>query len=309
MIQKELIWNISLLVFGAFLVFAFTFRLSHTVSLIPGWHSPDMLLTPLGPVNKWAAGLTIGVCLVAFKYINLAILSIKHPDFRLAVLLLSYSIPIFLVLIAHHHSMSDIDKQIIEDYMPVKSIDAHVKKLRQLGLFKKYKNEGDDFVSDVVMGRFIRGQGGYFNAQQLWAADYKSLQIRELLKLDTDKTWQPSGAEWGVEGSRAYEDFIKAIGNISEGNFKPSNIKETWLDRKTVELTFDAEGRPHKILPTAHNDWADTETILKYVNNLVKPKNYQFYYIKGEDILVIGLTEAEKNTLPEKLNIEFDNPN
>jgi hypothetical protein len=311
MIQKEVIWNVALLIFGALLVFAFTFRFDYDTPVIPGWHNPNTLFTPFGPVNKWAAGLVVGICLMVFRYLALAILTIKHADFRLIALLVSYSIPIFLILIANHYSMDSTAKQdtrITDEPIPVKSIDMKVKELRQLGLFKNYKGKKDDFISDVVMGRLVRRQDGYFNARQLWTEDHTSLRTFQFLRLDTDKTWQNNDTEWVVEGNKAYEDFIKEIGEISEHTFKPGNIKETWIDGKTIEITFETEGQKHKILPSVNDDWADTETILKYINRLIKPKNFQFYYAKGEDLLIIGLTDQEKTLLSENLKIEFDNP-
>lgn len=57
----------------------------------------------------------------------------------------------------------------------------------------------------------------------------------------------------------------------------PTEIQEDWESREKVKLTFKNGEEEHTIYPKVHDDWADMQGLLKYVNNrILAPVDYQF---------------------------------
>lgn len=302
---KEIIWNSSLLIFGIFLVLAFTINMMNS-SVIPGWHS-NSLFPPIGFWNKIKLGLILGVILIIFRYINLGILSITNKDLRLLVLLIGYSIPILIVLIGLHFSVDKNMNSFYEQMFPIQPMKKEISELRKVGMFKSYSDRSDEFVTELAIGRAISKQDGWANSGQYWITETNQANKLEILRLDSEKVWQGEDTEFIVEGNRAYEDVISELGKISEGYFNPTEIKEDWESRDKVKVTFKDGEKEHIIYPKVFNDWADMDGVIKYVNSeILNTVDYQFYYGKGGDILVIGLAENEREKLSEFTGIKFE---
>ena len=304
---KEIIWNSSLLIFGIFLVLVFTMNTIITSNLYvtPGWHS-DSLLPPFGFWNKIKLGLIVGGILIIFRYLNLGILSIANKDLRLIIMLLGYSFPILIVLIGLHLAADNTMNNFSEMMYPIQPMKREIGELRKGGMFKLYADKTDEFVTELAIGRAISKQGGWANSGQLWNAENNQVNTIEILRLDSDKVWQEEDTEFVVQGNLAYEAVIAELGQISEGHFKPTDIKEEWESSEKVKVSFKNKGEEHAIYPKVYNDWADMDGILKYLNDeILNSVDYQFYYAIGDDILVIGLTEKEREKLNELTKIEF----
>lgn len=308
MIKKEISWNVALLVTGAFLVFFHAFKLTWGATIIPGWQDPQTVLSPFGAVNKWAASLAIGVCLMAFRYVLMAILAIRHADLRLLVLLASYMLPFLLILVGYHYALKDTLIEFSERQLPLEHFAEKVEKLRECGFFKKDTAQSKGALTDILIGRYVRTQNGYLSSAPLMTEDFKEIQTVQLLKLDTAKTCTFDDTEWVIEGNRAYESFLRELSRISERQFEPTYIKEQWTSPTSVEVAFDVAGKKHQLKPIVDGDWADTNTILKYLNNLLKPRDYQFYYVAGDDVIIVGLTDKEREKLTDKLKIQLNSP-
>ena len=302
---KEIIWNSSLLIFGIFLVLVFTVN-TMTSSIAPGWQSNSLLPT-IGFWSKIKLGLIAGVVLIIFRYLNLGILSIVNKDLRLLVLLIGYSIPILIVLIGLHFLMDGTEDNLQQQIFPIQLIKKEISELRKVGLFKSCSDKSDEYVTELAIGRAISKQDGWANSAGYWNVETNHLNKLEILRLDNEKVWQRNDTEFVVEGNRAYEDVIKELGKISEGNFNPTEIKEDWVSSEKVKVTFKNKEKEHTIYPKVFNDWADMEGILKYVNNeILATVDYQFYYGRGGDTFVIGLTLKEKEELSKLTGIEFE---
>lgn len=306
--KKELIWNIALLLTGLLLVLAYTCIPAFHTIVTPGWHGPNLIAMPFGFVNIWAASLIAGGGLVVFRYVLLKVLAIRSPDLRLIILLTTYLLPLLLILLAYDQPSNAAFTQTPENHIPIEKFKENIKQLRQYGFFKSYSNQSDVFVADILLGRFLRGQGGYLDASSLATNDFEDIRQIQLLRFDTAKTWSNADMEWVVEGDRTYERFVDELGKISEGNFKPTNIEENWLDKQIVELRFYTGEARHTIRPKVKDDWADTDTILAYINQLIKPTEYQFYNVVGDDFIIIGLTNEEKRRITEGMKIQLKNP-
>lgn len=301
---KEIIWNSSLLIFGIFLVLAFTINMMNS-SVIPGWHSTS-LFPPIGFWNKIKLGLIVGLILIIFRYLNIGILSIANTDLRLLVMLIGYSVPILIVLIGLHLSTDKTMKNFYEHMFPIQQMKEKISELRKVGMFKSYSNKSDEFVTELAIGRAISKQDGWLNSGQYWNAETKQIDELEILRLDSEKVWQREDTEFIVEGNRAYQDVIKELGKISEGNFNPTEIKENWESREKIILTFKHKNEEHTIYPKVSNDWADMNGVIRYINNeILDTVDYQLYYGAGGDILVIGLTQKEREELNKLTGIKF----
>lgn len=275
-------------------------------SVIPGWHS-NSLFPPFGLWNKIKLGLIVGVILIIFRYINLGILSITNKDLRLLVLLIGYSIPILIVLIGLHFSVDNTMNNFYEQMFPIQPMKKEISELRKAGMFKSHSDKSDVFVTELAIGRAISKQDGWANSGQYWNTKTNQVNKLEILRLDSEKVWQEEDTEFIVEGNRAYEDVIAELGKISEGNFNPTEIKEDWESRDKIKVTFKDREKEHIIYPKVFNDWADMDGVIKYVNSeILDTVDYQFYYGKGGDILVIGLTENEREKLSKFTGIEFE---
>lgn len=302
---KEIIWNLSILIFGIFLILVFTINMINS-PIIPGWHS-NSLFPSFGVGSKIKLGLIVGVLLIVFRYLNLGILSIQNKDLKLLVLLISYSVPILVVLIGLHFwvdkRMSNFNKQVF----PIEQLKKEISELRTVGMFKSYSDKSDEFVTELAIGRAISKQDGWANSKQYWNIETNQINKLEILRLDNEKVWQEEDTEFIVEGNRAYEDVITELGQISEGNFNPIEIKEDWETRDKIVLSFKNEGKKHVIYPKVFNDWADMDGVIKYVNNeILDTADFKFYYGNGGDILVIGLTENEREELSKLTELEFE---
>ena len=302
---KEIIWNSSLLIFGIFLVLAFTVNTMNS-AVIPGWHS-NSLFPLMGFWNKVKLGLIVGVVLIVFRYLNLGILSIVNKDLRLLVLLIGYSVPILIVLIGLHFLMDSTMNNLQQQMFPIQLIKKEISALRKVGLFKSCSDKSDEFVTALAIGRAISKQDGWANSGEYWNTETNQLNKLEILRLDNEKVWQESDTEFVIRGNRAYEAVIDELGKISEGNFNPTEIKEDWESREKIKITFKNGAEEHTIYPEVLDDWADMEGILKYVNNkILATVDYQFYYGTGGDIFVIGLTLKEKEELSKLTGIDFE---
>lgn len=303
--RNEIIWNSSLLIFGIFLVLAFTINMMEP-AVIPGWDI-NSLFPPIGFGNKIKLGIIVGLILIVFRYINIGILSIANKDLRLLVMLLGYSIPILIVLIGLHFSVDSKMNNLYEQMFPIQPMKKEISELRKVGMFKSYSDKSDEFVTELAIGRAISKQDGWANAGQYWNTKTNQVDRLELLRLDSEKVWQKEDTEFIVEGNRAYEAIIKELGQISEGNFNPIEIKENWESGDTIKLTFKNGGKEHTIYPKVLKDWADMDGVISYINNkILDTVDYQFYYGTGDDILVIGLTKKERAELSKLTGIKLE---
>ena len=194
-----------------------------------------------------------------------------------------------------------------EQMFPIQPMKKEISELRKAGLFKSFTDKSDEIVTELAIGRAISQQDGWANSGQYWNTETNQVDKFEILRLDSEKVWQEEDTEFIVEGNRAYEDVISELGKISEGNFNPTEIKEEWESRDKIKVMFKEGEKEHIIHPKVFNDWADMDGVIKYVNSeILNTVDYQFYYGKGGDILVIGLAENEREKLSKFTGIEFE---
>jgi hypothetical protein len=248
-------------------------------------------------------GLAFGLFLIIFRYILKTILAIKNPDGRMISLMLFHLIPLILIIglvnffIPFQTSYDD------DLYLNIEELYSEVNNMRQLGLFKSFPNRTDQFVTQLIIGRKVSEQDGYVGQDGFPDLSDKM----ELMRLDYEKVLPYNDTEFVVEGNNSYVDVIKELAHISEGNFLASNIKETWINRDSIVLSFTSNGNvKHSYSPYFMKDWADMHGLIGYINcEILSDKDYKFYYGEGGDFFVIGMTEEEEKKIAKWSCIEF----
>ena len=139
-----------------------------------------------------------------------------------------------------------------------------------------------------------------------WNHETNSIDKYALLRLDTKKVWKEDDSEFVVEGNRSYESTIQEFSYISNGNFQPKDIKETWESRDRIKITFYINDKQHVIYPKVVSDWADIDGIVKYLNNqILNGSDFKFYGGRISDVFIIGLTNEERESLEREVGVKF----
>ena len=267
--KKEIIWNVSLLLFGVFIGLLIGYKIQS--SMIIGWDlnrvafGGQSLFVPLILVYKWLFGLILGVILIVFRYIQKAILSIKHADFKLLVLLVSYFLPILFCLIWLDFHNTAFLSELSSRIAPTNAIQLTVSELREDGFFKKYAAEDDSLITDLAIGRLSRSLNGEMNSSVLFNSQ-QLISNQAIMKLDYDKTLRNNDIDLTIEGNRTYEKVLKKLAIISEGHIKLDSVNEQWLSKNEIRLMFQINSKTHEIFPTVHGDYTDTKTVLSCRN-------------------------------------------
>lgn len=297
---KELIWNGTLLSLGIFLILLMTLEIS-APSIVPGWRT-----YPAGLIDKLKLGLLLGIFFIVSRYILLGILNISHPDFRLSILLLSYLLPILLIVLAWHYYMDKVVGSFYEMQMPVENLKKEVKLLQQAGLFKKYQLDSAEAVEIAVGRALVQNRGSVYTNEFVDPAN-GNINHERCLELDTDKAYNVRNLiETGTAGGiKTYVQLLQGLGKISEGKFEAQEVLENWDSNSSLLLTFKNAAHLHKIALRQDQPWENVEQIIRYLNNQLRDEDYQFYWTEGELRIVIGLSRAEEQKLSELTELKF----
>lgn len=88
-ITQEIIWNLAVLVLGAFLKYLFDIFLYY--------HLQGLL-----PISINFTNVLIGILLIILRYIIIAILSVKNKNLQVVILLLLFCFIFFIILLFFH---------------------------------------------------------------------------------------------------------------------------------------------------------------------------------------------------------------
>ncbi len=297
---KELIWNGALLSLGIFLILLMTMEISGT-SIVPGWRS-----YPAGLIDKLKLGLLLGIFFIASRYILLGILNISHPDFRLSVLLLSYLLPILLILLAWHYYMDRVMGSFHGTIMPIEDLKKEVKLLQQAGLFKKHQVDSAE-ATEIAIGRALVQSHGIIYAEAFVNPANGNIDHERCIELDTDKACNVRNLieTETAGGIKTYVRLLQRLERISEEKFEAQEVVEDWDSNGNLLLTFKKASNLHKIALRQDRPWENVEQIIRYLNNQLRDKDYQFYWTEGELRIVIGLSQAEEQKLSELTELKF----
>lgn len=300
--KKEIIWNVSLLLFGIMVTLAITLG-SINSAVVPGSQASS-IFPPFDFWNKLKFGLVVGTLLVIFRYIHIAILAIRNHELRLLILLLSYSIPLLISLLGLHY-WEQVELDSMQDRIfPIESIKKGISDLRSAGLFKQYSNMSDDRLAELAIGSTISRQNGFANATPIWNKEENKINWPELLLLDTEKVFAINQGTSGHD-DRIFADLIRKMQIVSQNLFVPTEVKvET--SNEAIKVSFQEGNRFHTIYPKSTNQALDLETILQYVNQEILSKvDFKYYLSTGTTNFVIGLTQGEQQKLSVLMGIQL----
>jgi hypothetical protein len=163
--------------------------------------------------------------------------------------------------------------------------------IRPLGFFKKFAEQSDEEVFDILTKR-IENEYGY--------------GVRELMKYparlaSVDQTrflWEDLEGGW-FEGNDEYIRLIKRLAKISRGCFQPVDITEDWEDEQSVTIRFKLNGEEKSLRPKVDGDWLDPD-IFGDIDKMVAHTGYRFLvpdYPAGQDIMLVVLNDEERKRL------------
>lgn len=296
--RKELIWGSSLMLLGIFIILLITLEIS-APSIVPGWRT-----YPAGLIDKFKLGLILGALFVISRYILLGILKIAHPDFRLSLLLVSYLLPILLILVAWHYYMDQVVANFYDTQMPIDAINKEVQLLRGAGFFKKQRDEPKETVLEIALGRALAQNNGGIVASSFFEPGTRNIEHISCLKLDTDKVWHLGRLEFEA-GLTTYAQFLSALGKISESKFLPKAVIEDWEPDRSIVLNFENASKQHQIVLEQEKEWENVKQIVQKINLLLANADYQFYWIEDSLDVVVGLSTVEVQKLKARTHLEL----
>jgi|GEM_PF-2305026 len=184
-----------------------------------------------------------------------------------------------------------------------------IKFYRSIGFFEEYKNMSDEelftLLNDKLTQLWSPEYDPFYPENPFAYTDYADLY---LLGLDEKRVWlEDLEADVG-KGNDVYVETIKRWGYISNGNFTPENIIESWesVDRPAV-IEFDLNGKKHKLTAQNYNDFIDIE-ILNQINPLIKDTGNEFVYIVIDQMTFVAcLSEEQQSLIESKRGLLFDN--
>ena len=117
------------------------------------------------------------------------------------------------------------------------------------------------------------------------ARDYK---IQGNLQLDPERVRRVD--EYRFEaGLRTYAQLIEDLKHLSDGKFQPEKVVEDWEPDQSIELSFSIKAKEHQVLLKQGHIEENIKAIVRAINQLMEGVDFQFYFVKGNADLVVGL--------------------
>jgi hypothetical protein len=168
-------------------------------------------------------------------------------------------------------------------------IETRVADLRKLGLFGDRAGLSDEDLSAEVTAALSDTWGD---------VDQIPDRLVDLAVADQDRHrvwWRDLEADV-VQENEVYAQTIAEWGEISEGDFLPTDIVETWSgDTGPVVVTYTLAGVEQRLTPAYLEDWIDP-TILVPINGSIAASGRRFELYKAFDqsAFVMALTGDER---------------
>lgn len=137
---------------------------------------------------------------------------------------------------------------------------------------------------------------------------FKKRLIQKILLLDEKITYENLDTEW-VVGEDEYVTFIKDLQKISRNKLQLNHLKQIWRsnEKNKIHITFEFENNTYIIEPKFYRDWADVDRVLIELNKLLSDKQFTFYYLLDNEI-IIGLDTKQRQIIKD-LGIKLISPN
>jgi hypothetical protein len=168
-------------------------------------------------------------------------------------------------------------------------IETRVGELRKLGLFADRSGLSDEDLSAEITTAL---------ADQWGDVGHIPDRLVDLTVADQDRHrvwWRDLEADV-VQENEVYAQTVAEWGEISEGDFLPTDIVETWSgDSGPVILTYKLAGVEQRLTPAYLEDWIDP-TILVPINASIAASGRRFELYKAFDqsAFVMAITADER---------------
>ncbi len=181
--------------------------------------------------------------------------------------------------------------------------------LREAGFFEKYDGLSDVKIFDKIYD--LRKQHYSEIFERPYEPDMK-LDAIQIAQADESKClFLDLEADVG-KGNNVYEWVIKAYSRLSNGKFKPVEIKEKWESFEgPITISFVVHDSLISFNPEYEDDWLH-ESVFKIckrelANRKIRTVDFQSDNGQGfgQVIALMRLTKDEQNVLEKKLNWKF----
>lgn len=198
-----------------------------------------------------------------------------------------------------------------------KRVNAILGKLKSCGFFQCYSQESDEELG-MFLEQAFRAKIGFSDFEKyVENLDEVSLELR-LASLDSTKVWNRDIECDVCQEHKVYEEVVREFGLLSDGIFKPSEIKEEWSSSLgPIKVTFIDNGERFSFSPNYDDDWLDVGIIV-FLQELLEKRGFinKFYpytghgenkWGLGQELYLIKATIEEKELLKKFLdwNLEY----
>lgn len=127
-----------------------------------------------------------------------------------------------------------------------------------------------------------------------------------LLKYDTTTTWTGDPEADVCQGNEVYAETLQAWAKITNGQFAPGQIEETWqAEEGPIAVSFLLGERRVTLEPKYCDDWIDLD-ILSDLNRVIESTGKRFNCaVDGNFCLVLFLTPEVEARLRRERNFPF----
>ncbi|WP_139490455.1 hypothetical protein [Brevibacillus dissolubilis] len=171
---------------------------------------------------------------------------------------------------------------------------------RNMGFFSYYYDLADRELVNIL--------------KLLYADEYRR-QIRlkhastdlDMLVLDEVRVWTDDLEADVGPGEQVYVSTLYRWAEISQGEFHPTEIIETWDGEEgPITIEFTLHGVRHTITPKYLEDWMDIETLIDSVNALITDTGRQFvWHSDGQAAVVLLLTQEERERMERERGVQL----
>ena len=197
-----------------------------------------------------------------------------------------------------------------EREIPKEEVLKSIEALKKAGFFKNYNNLSAEKTFDTIYELRKKEYSEIFesdydpkmNLEPIEIAEYDKSKLL-FLDLETDV----------FNGNEVYKFVINRFSELSDGKFKPTELKEVWESNSgPIKVSFVSDNQLTEFEPEYNNDWLH-ESVFNICRKKIADKNVRLVYCLdndgygyGQAIAIMRLTEFEQKVLETELNWKFE---
>jgi hypothetical protein len=197
-----------------------------------------------------------------------------------------------------------------EREIPKEEVLKSIEVLKKAGFFKNYKNLSAEKIFDTIYE--LRRK----EYSEIFESDYDpkmNLEPIEIAEYDKSKLLFLDLEADVFNGNEVYKFVINRFSELSDGKFKPTELKEVWESNDgPIKVSFVSDNQLTEFEPEYNNDWIH-ESVFNICRKKIAEKNVRLVYCLDNDgygygqvIAIMRLTESEQKVLETELNWKFE---